>query len=144
MTIEELLALYNPQVRATAEKARALVLDVFPDALEQVDAPDKMIHYGLGTKMAQQVFYIAGYTSTPTLASGLAAALATRTICWRAQANDCVTSNCGHPRTLTGPACANYCKTRWPSAEQARNRRITLCARSRSSLVLSYPQYLPA
>ncbi|HST06415.1 MAG TPA: DUF1801 domain-containing protein [Chloroflexia bacterium] len=67
MTIEELFALYNPSVRATAEKARALVLDVFPDALEQVDAPDKMIHYGLGTKMAQQVFYIAGYTAHANL-----------------------------------------------------------------------------
>lgn len=67
MTVEELFALYNPKVRPIAEKARALVLDVFPDALEQVDGPDKMLHYGLGTKMAQQVFYIAGFTSHANL-----------------------------------------------------------------------------
>jgi uncharacterized protein DUF1801 len=67
VTVEELLALYNPQVRPIVEKARTLVLDVFPDALEQVDGPDKMLHYGFGTKMAQQVFYIAGFTSHANL-----------------------------------------------------------------------------
>ena len=67
MTVEELFALYNPRVRPIVERARALVLDVFPDALEQVDGPDKMLHYGLGTKMAQQVFYIAGFTSHANL-----------------------------------------------------------------------------
>jgi hypothetical protein len=67
VTVEELLALYNPHVRSIAEKARALVLDVFPDAIEQVDAPDKMLHYGLGPRMAQQVFYIAGYSAHANL-----------------------------------------------------------------------------
>jgi hypothetical protein len=67
VTAEELFALYNPHVRPIAERARALVLDVFPDAIEQVDGPDKMLHYGLGTKMAQQVFYVAGYTSHANL-----------------------------------------------------------------------------
>ena len=63
MTVEELFSLYNPTVAATAARARTLVLDIFPDAFEQVDAKDKMLHYGLGPKMAQQVFYIAGYTA---------------------------------------------------------------------------------
>jgi len=67
VTIEELFALYNLQVRSIVERARALVLDIFPDALEQVDGPDKMLHYGLGTKMAQQVVYIAGFTSHANL-----------------------------------------------------------------------------
>jgi hypothetical protein len=63
MTVEELFSLYNPEVRAVAKKARALVLDVFPNAVEQVDAPDKMLHYGTGPKMNEQLFYIAGYTA---------------------------------------------------------------------------------
>lgn len=63
MTVEELFAPYSPRIRAIAERARTLVLDVFPGAIEHVDAANKMIHYGFGTKMGQRVFYVAGFTS---------------------------------------------------------------------------------
>ncbi|HEX2907014.1 MAG TPA: DUF1801 domain-containing protein [Phototrophicaceae bacterium] len=46
LSVESFLATYSPEVRAMAEKARALVLDVLPDALEMVDEPAKMIGYG--------------------------------------------------------------------------------------------------
>jgi hypothetical protein len=61
MTVEELLAPYTPDVRGIAEKMRAVVLEVFPGAVEQVDPADKLLAYGTGLKMAQQVFYIAPF-----------------------------------------------------------------------------------
>jgi hypothetical protein len=61
MTVDELLAPYTQEVRAIAEKTRALVLEVLPGAVEQVDPADKLLAYGTGLKMAQQVFYIAAF-----------------------------------------------------------------------------------
>jgi hypothetical protein len=61
MTVDELLAPYIPEVRAIAEKMRALVLEVFPGAVEQVDPADKLLAYGTSAKMARQVFYIAAF-----------------------------------------------------------------------------------
>jgi hypothetical protein len=63
MTVAELFARYTPEVRSLAEKTRALVLELFPTGIEQVDAPDAMVAYGTGPRMAQQVFYIAGFKS---------------------------------------------------------------------------------
>ena len=42
----EFLANYNPDVRAIALKLRELVLDIVPEAIEQVDRPGKLIGYG--------------------------------------------------------------------------------------------------
>ncbi|RPI49691.1 MAG: DUF1801 domain-containing protein [Chloroflexi bacterium] len=44
--LEAFLAGYSPDVRALALKARALVLDVMPGLLEQVDVPGKLLGYG--------------------------------------------------------------------------------------------------
>lgn len=44
--VESLLASYSPEVRALALKARALVLEVMPELLEQVDVPGKLLGYG--------------------------------------------------------------------------------------------------
>jgi hypothetical protein len=44
--IDAFLAPYSPEVRELALTARALVLDVFPGAIEQIDAPAKLIGYG--------------------------------------------------------------------------------------------------
>jgi hypothetical protein len=44
--LEAFLAAYSPDVRALALKARALVLDVMPGLLEQVDVPGKLLAYG--------------------------------------------------------------------------------------------------
>jgi hypothetical protein len=57
-TIDDLLAAYSPEVRDLALQARALVRDVMPNATEQVDAPAKLIAYGLGSKMADTVCVI--------------------------------------------------------------------------------------
>jgi hypothetical protein len=67
MTVDELLAPCTPEVRAIAEKMRALVLEVFPGAVEQVDSADKLLAYGTGVKLAQQVFYIAPFKAHANL-----------------------------------------------------------------------------
>jgi hypothetical protein len=46
MTVAELLALYTPDVRDLALKTRALILEVMPDTLEQVDDSAQLIAYG--------------------------------------------------------------------------------------------------
>ncbi|PZR97759.1 MAG: bifunctional phosphoribosylaminoimidazolecarboxamide formyltransferase/IMP cyclohydrolase PurH, partial [Candidatus Chloroheliales bacterium] len=59
--IEELLTAYSPQVRDLALRLRALVLELQPDAVEQVDTADKLIGYGKGRKMASLVCVIIPY-----------------------------------------------------------------------------------
>jgi hypothetical protein len=46
MSIDELLATYDPTVRAIALKAREVVLATLPDVIEMVDVPAKMLGYG--------------------------------------------------------------------------------------------------
>lgn len=40
------LSAYSPEVRALALQVRALVLEVIPEAVEQVDLPGKLLGYG--------------------------------------------------------------------------------------------------
>ncbi len=61
MTVDELLAPYTPEVRAIAERARELILRVYPDAVEQVDGPDHLIAYGRGFRMDEQLWYVAPF-----------------------------------------------------------------------------------
>src|SRR5712691_601134 len=61
--VKGFLASYSPEVRNLALKARKLILDVIPDAIEQVDPPSKIIAYGYGRKMADIICVIAPYTS---------------------------------------------------------------------------------
>ena len=56
--VRDLLANYPPEVRALALGARALVLEVMPDAEEQADPADKLIGYATGQKMADIKFVI--------------------------------------------------------------------------------------
>ena len=44
--VEQFLAPFAPEIRDLAWKLRALVLEVFPDAIEQLDQPAKLIGYG--------------------------------------------------------------------------------------------------
>jgi hypothetical protein len=44
--VEQFLAPYSPEIRDLAWKLRALVLEVFPDAIELLDPPAKLIGYG--------------------------------------------------------------------------------------------------
>ena len=67
MTPEELYNLHNPTVRPLVAGARELVVSVWPDAFEQVDAKDRMLHYGTGPRMSEQVMYVAGFTSHANL-----------------------------------------------------------------------------
>ena len=45
-TVDSFLALYAPGVREIALRARTLIQDVIPDAIEQVDTASKIIAYG--------------------------------------------------------------------------------------------------
>src|SRR6476469_8913450 len=60
-TPEEFFAAYAPQVRDTAMRARDLVLSLVPGAVEQVDTADKLVTYGMGPKLADQLFYISAH-----------------------------------------------------------------------------------
>jgi hypothetical protein len=44
--VEQFLAPYSAEIRDLALRLRALVLDVFPDAIEQLDPPARLIGYG--------------------------------------------------------------------------------------------------
>jgi hypothetical protein len=74
-TLQEFLSSYSPQVRELALAARALILRVFPDALEQVDAPSKIIAYGTGLKYADLVCAVAPFTFHVNLMFGQGAVL---------------------------------------------------------------------
>ena len=61
--VRDLLKPYSLQVRALALAARALVLEVMPEAIEQVDPADKLLAYGHGTRMSEIVCTIMPYTA---------------------------------------------------------------------------------
>jgi hypothetical protein len=44
--VEQFLTPYSPEIHDLAWKLRALALEVFPDAIEQLDPPAKLIGYG--------------------------------------------------------------------------------------------------
>lgn len=50
--VNELLTRFGPEARALALRVRELVLEVVPDAIEQVDFSAKIIGYGVGLKYA--------------------------------------------------------------------------------------------
>ena len=59
MTVDELLAGYDPAVRDLALRARTLVRSVMPDFGEQVQPGFKSIVYSRGERMRDDVCYIA-------------------------------------------------------------------------------------
>ena len=68
--VQAFLASYPPEVRDLTWKLRALVFEVIPNALEQVDVPNKIISYGFSLKMADIICVIAPYTSHVILMFG--------------------------------------------------------------------------
>lgn len=56
MTIDDLLANYSKEIRDLILAARALILECFPHALEQVDLPSRLLAYGTSAKYADPVF----------------------------------------------------------------------------------------
>jgi hypothetical protein len=60
-TPESFLSTYSPPVQEIARKARALVLSVFPNAVEQVDIPGKLLGYGTDTTYQGTVCVIMPY-----------------------------------------------------------------------------------
>ena len=67
MTVEEFLASYSIEVREMALATRRLVLDTIPGAVERVETGHKLINYGSGERMAEQICYIAPLKSTVNL-----------------------------------------------------------------------------
>jgi hypothetical protein len=62
-TLDEFLARSTPQVRELALSARALVRDMLPETVEQVQPGRNAIAFGVGEKMSEQVCYIAPFKS---------------------------------------------------------------------------------
>jgi hypothetical protein len=56
MTEEDLLQSCSPEIAAIARLARTLILDCFPQALEQVDLPSRLLAYGTSSRYADTVF----------------------------------------------------------------------------------------
>ena len=56
MPIDDLLAKYSQEIRDLTLAARALILECFPQALEQVDLPSHLLAYGTSAKYADTVF----------------------------------------------------------------------------------------
>ena len=67
MTIENFLAVYSPTVIKLTLKVRALILDVIPEAVEQVDAASKLIGYGFGLKYEDLICVIMPLKSAVNL-----------------------------------------------------------------------------
>jgi hypothetical protein len=63
MDIGEFLEPYNSEIREIALKARALILELAPDVIEQIDTSDKLVAYGYGLKMGDTLCTIAPYKS---------------------------------------------------------------------------------
>ncbi len=68
--LQAFLASYPPEVRDLALQLRALVFEVMPTALEQVDVPNEMIGYGFSLNRADIVCVIAPYSSYVILMFG--------------------------------------------------------------------------
>lgn len=54
-TLQEFLSPFPPDVQKLALLARALIVEVFPGAVEQVDVPSRLVAYGTGLRMQDLV-----------------------------------------------------------------------------------------
>ena len=68
--LTDLLSVYSPEIRDLAWQARALILDVIPGTLEQVDPSSKIIAYGFGRRYADLICAIALYKTYVNLMFG--------------------------------------------------------------------------
>jgi hypothetical protein len=57
-TVDEFLDTYTPPVQEIARRLRTLVLEIMPDAVEQVDVPGKLLGYGTSATYAGTVCVI--------------------------------------------------------------------------------------
>lgn len=67
MTFKELIGEYPPVVQEIAVRARELILDIFPEAVETIDPSDKVIGYGTGSKYADLICTIMPQQNWVTL-----------------------------------------------------------------------------
>src|SRR5215813_8176687 len=58
-TIDQFLSTYSPDVQAIAQKARALIQEIVPDAHERYYEKFSSLSYGTGTRMTEGFVYIA-------------------------------------------------------------------------------------
>lgn len=61
--VDAFLKAYSPDIRKVVLAARQLVLATFPNALEQVDLPDKLIGYGFNRTYKGMVCALIPYST---------------------------------------------------------------------------------
>jgi hypothetical protein len=66
-SLQEFLAAYSQEVRDTSLKARELIFEVAPEAIEQLDIPSALIAYGYGQKYADTLFTLMPYKTRVNL-----------------------------------------------------------------------------
>src|SRR5260221_2004769 len=60
--VDAFLKTYDPEIRKIVLKARQLVLECFPDAIEQIDLSDKLLGYGFDNGYKGAVCALIPYT----------------------------------------------------------------------------------
>jgi hypothetical protein len=61
VTVEEFISSFTPEIQAIILRARALILELIPDAIEIVDPPSNIIAYGIGTRYKDMICAIAPF-----------------------------------------------------------------------------------
>jgi hypothetical protein len=60
---ETLLGSSSPEVAATARALRAAIVAAFPDAVQSIDMPDRLLAFGTGSAMRAFLFAIIPHTA---------------------------------------------------------------------------------
>jgi len=59
--LEEFISGYNSSVQQLVRETRRVILDAFPNAVEVVDPPSKIVAYGFGTRYKDLICAIAPF-----------------------------------------------------------------------------------
>jgi hypothetical protein len=61
VTIDEFISSFTPEIQNIILRARLLILDIIPNAVEIVDPPSNIIAYGIGTRYKDMICALAPY-----------------------------------------------------------------------------------
>ena len=61
VTVDEFISSFTPEIQNIILRARLLILDIIPNAVEIVDPPSNIIAYGSGTRYKDMICALAPY-----------------------------------------------------------------------------------